>query len=50
MENLHSVRACVKPNIFTFPAPWIKFLSMLENMDESFLAAYYWSNVKSRFK
>lgn len=45
-----SVRACVKPDIFTFSAPWTKFLSMLENMDESFLAANCWSKVKTRFK
>ena len=46
----NSVRACVKPNVFTFSAPWPKFLRMLENMDDSFLAANCWTNVKSRFK
>jgi len=45
-----SVRICVKPHILTFSAPWPKFLSMLENMDESFLTEDCWSNVKSRFK
>ena len=45
-----SVRACVRPDIFTFSAPWTKFLSMVDNMDESFLAANCWANVKSRFK
>ncbi len=30
-----SVRIRFKPDILTFPAPWPKFLSMLENMDES---------------
>ena len=38
-----------KPDILTFSAPWPKFLSMLENMDESFLATDSWSKVKSRF-
>ena len=45
-----SVRICVKPHTLTFSVPWPKFLSMLENMDESFLTADCWSNVKSRFK
>ena len=45
-----SVRICVKPHILTFSAPWPKFLSMLENMDESFLVTDSWSKVKSRFK
>jgi len=45
-----SVRACVKPDVFTFSAPWPKFFSMFENMDESFLSANCWTNVKSRFK
>lgn len=45
-----SVRIRFKPHILTFSAPWPKFLSMLENMDESFLATDSWSKVKSRFK
>ncbi len=44
-----SVRLCVKPHLLTFSAPWPKLLSMLENMDESFLALNSWSNLKSRF-
>ena len=44
-----SVRIRFKPHILTFSAPWPKFLSMLENMDESFLATDSWSKVKSRF-
>ena len=44
-----AVRICVKPHILTFSAPWPKFLSMLENMDESFLTTDGWSKVKSRF-
>ncbi len=45
-----SVRACVRPDIFTFSAPWNKFVAMLDNMEESFLNANCWTNVKSRFK
>ena len=45
-----SARIYFKPNISTFAAPWPKFLSMLENMDESFLDTTGWSKVKSRFK
>ena len=44
-----SVRIRFKPHILSFSAPWPKFLSMLGNMDESFLAADAWSKVKSRF-
>jgi len=44
-----SVRILFKTHILTFSAPWPKFLSMLENMDESFLATDSWSKVKSRF-
>ena len=44
-----SVRIRFKPYILTFSAPWPKFLSMLENMDESFLATDSWSKLKSRF-
>jgi hypothetical protein len=44
-----SVRIRFKPDILTFSAPWPKFLSMLENMDESFLVTDSWSKVKSRF-
>ena len=44
-----SARIRFKPDILTFAAPWPKFLSILENMDESFLATDSWSNVKARF-
>ncbi len=43
-----SARIYFKPNISTFAAPWPKFLSMLENMDDSFLDTVGWSKVKSR--
>lgn len=45
-----SMRICVKSHLLTFSAPWPKFLSMLENMDDSFLIAGAWKDVKSRFK
>lgn len=44
-----SVRINFKPNISTFSVPWPKFLSMLENMDGSFLATDSWSKIISRF-
>ena len=43
-----SARIYFKPNISTFAAPWPKFLSMLENIDESFINTDGWSKVKSR--
>ena len=44
-----SVRINFKPDISTFSTPWPKFLSMLNNMNESFLATDSWANIKSRF-
>ena len=44
-----SARTRFKPHLLTFSAPWPKFLSMLENMDKSFLATDSWLNLKSRF-
>lgn len=44
-----SARPRFKAHLLTFSAPWPKFLSMLENMDKSFLATDGWSKVKSRF-
>ena len=43
------VRINFKPNISTFSVPWSKFLSMLENMDKSFLTTDSWEKIKSRF-
>jgi len=43
-----SARIYFKPNVSTFAAPWPKFLSMIENIDESFLETAGWSKVKSR--
>jgi len=44
-----SARLGCKSQFVTFSTPWPKFLSMLENIDESFLATDNWSKVKSRF-
>jgi len=44
-----SVRINFKPDISTFSAPWPKFLSMLNNMDDCFLATESWAKIKSRF-
>ena len=44
-----SVRVNFKPDISTFSTPWPKFLTMLENMDTSFLTTISWSKIKSRF-
>jgi hypothetical protein len=44
-----SVRSRFKPYLLTFATPWSKFLSMLENIDESFLATDSWTDIKSRF-
>jgi len=44
-----SVRINFKPGISTFSAPWPKFLSMLENMGDSFLVTDSWTNLSSRF-
>ncbi len=44
------VRIYFKPNISTFSAPWPKFLSMLDNMEDSFLATESWEKVKGRIK
>jgi hypothetical protein len=43
------VRVNFKPDTSTFAAPWPKFLSMLNNIDESFLTTDSWANIKVRF-
>ncbi len=45
-----SARIYFKPNVTTFAAPWPKFLSILNNIDGSFLETAGWSKVKSRFQ
>ncbi len=43
-----SVRIRFKSDTFAFSAPWPKFLEMLKNMDNCFLATESWEKVKSR--
>jgi hypothetical protein len=45
-----SARPCVNPEVLTFAAPWPKFVSMLANMDESFLITAAWEKVRTRMK
>ncbi len=45
-----SARPCVQGTDLTFAVPWKKFVRMVENMDESFLAGDSWKKVKSRIK
>jgi uncharacterized protein (DUF169 family) len=45
-----SARPCVLPRELTFAVPWSKFLSMLNNMEESFLTTKSWGSVKKRIK
>ncbi|OEU67072.1 MAG: hypothetical protein BA863_02030 [Desulfovibrio sp. S3730MH75] len=44
-----SVWQYFKSDAVTFAVPWPKFLKMLENVDESFLATESWAKIKSRF-
>ncbi len=44
-----SVRTYFKPDTSTFSVPWPKFLSMVDNMDKSFLATENWERIKRRF-
>ncbi len=43
-------RPCVDPNILTLSIPIPKFLSMVENMEESFLVTSSWDKVRARIK
>ncbi|MGD9212911.1 MAG: DUF169 domain-containing protein [Desulfobacteraceae bacterium] len=44
-----STRTCVKPDLLSFSAPWPKFMSMLDHMDDCFLNTFIWENVRKRF-
>lgn len=44
-----SARAHITPNLLSFSVPWSKFLTMLENMDASFLNTYVWEDIQKRF-
>lgn len=43
-----SARPYVPASTLTFSTPWAKFISMVENMDESFLITDGWDRIKSR--
>ncbi len=43
-----SARPCVPADVFTFAAPMNKFLSMINNMEESFLITASWKKVYKR--
>lgn len=43
-----SARPCVKENELTFAVPMKKFISMMSNMDESFLITDTWKKMKKR--
>jgi len=45
-----SARPCVPSNVLTFAVPWPKFISMVDNMKESFLITKSWNKVKGRMK
>ncbi len=45
-----SARPCVPAGVLTFAVPWPKFVSMVENMEESFLITGSWNRVKSRIR
>jgi hypothetical protein len=43
-----SARPCVPKDVLSFAVPMKKFISMAENMDESFLTTKTWITVKNR--
>lgn len=43
-----SARKCLPPNIFTFAAPFKRFVRMVQNIDESFLITPTWENIRKR--
>jgi hypothetical protein len=43
-----SARPCVPADVFTFATPMNKFLSMINNMEESFLTTASWKKVQKR--
>lgn len=45
-----SARPCVPSGVLTFAVPWPKFVSMVENMEESFLITESWDKVRSRIR
>jgi len=45
-----SARPCVPSNVLTIAVPWSKFVSMVDNMKESFLITKSWNKVRTRIK
>lgn len=45
-----SARPCVPATVLTFAVPWPKFVSMADNMNESFLITKSWNKVRARMK
>jgi hypothetical protein len=45
-----SARPYVRPQVLTFAAPWPKFVTMVGNMEESFLVTKSWAKVRKRIK
>jgi hypothetical protein len=43
-----SARPCVPRETLTFAVPMNKFISMIGNMEESFLITHSWDKVKKR--
>lgn len=45
-----SARPCIPSNILSFAVPMKRFITMVENMEESFLTTGSWTKVKKRIK
>jgi hypothetical protein len=45
-----SARPCVPSSVLTFAVPWPKYVSMVDNMSESFLITKSWNKVRARIK
>ena len=45
-----SARSCVPAEVLTFAIPWVKFVSMVDNMEESFLITKSWDAVHARIE
>ena len=43
-----SARPCVRPGVLTFAIPMKRFVTMVENMEESFLSTASWAMVRKR--
>ncbi|MEG1405956.1 MAG: DUF169 domain-containing protein [Alistipes sp.] len=45
-----SARKCVKNNLLSFAVPYIKFVKMIDHMEESFLSTPSWEIIQRRIK